>query len=51
MTPRGSRQHYKNALCLLRWLDTVKKKMRRKPFDTPILYIFNLYSRNNDEYG
>ena len=36
---------------LLRWLDTVKKEMQHKPFDTPILCIFNLYSRNNDEYG
>ena len=25
--------------------------MQHKPFDTPILCIFNLYSRNNDEYG
>ena len=36
---------------LLRWLDTVKKEMQHKPFDTPILCNFNLYSRNNDEYG
>ena len=35
----------------LRWLDTVKKEMQHKPFDTPILCIFNLYSRNNDEYA
>ena len=25
--------------------------MQHKQFDTPILCIFNLYSRNNDEYG
>ena len=37
--------------CDLRWLDTVKNKMQDKPFDTPILCIFNLYSRNNDEHG